>query len=79
MTNSPVPALITDSEEIAEQVQEDLKYRVPRTEHSERVNTSLRGRQSGIILTDGIEQSIDAANAYAAPNTLRSRPPTRMP
>ena len=58
--------LITDSEEIAEQVQEDLKYRVPRTEHSERVNTSLRGRQSGIILTDGIEQSIDAANAYAA-------------
>ena len=58
--------LITDSEEIAEQVQENLKYRVPRTEHSERVNTSLRGRQSGIILTDGIEQSIDAANAYAA-------------
>ena len=44
--------LITDSEEIAEQVQENLKYRVPRTEHSERVNTSLRGRQSGIILTD---------------------------
>ena len=30
------------------------------------MNTSLRGRQSGIILTDGIEQSIDAANAYAA-------------
>ncbi len=39
---------------------------MPRTEHAERVNTSLRGRQSGIILTDGIEQSIDAANAYAA-------------
>ena len=58
--------LITDNEEIAEQVQENLKYRVSRTEHSERVNTSLRGRQSGIILTDGIEQSIDAANAYAA-------------
>ena len=51
---------------IADKVQESLKYRVPRTEHAERVNTSLRGRQSGIILTDGIEQSIDAANAYAA-------------
>ena len=58
--------LITDSEDIADKVQESLKYRVPRTEHAERVNTSLRGRQSGIILTDGIEQSIDAANAYAA-------------
>ena len=58
--------LFTDSTEIADKVQESLKYRVPRTEHAERVNTSLRGRQSGIILTDGIEQSIDAANAYAA-------------
>ncbi len=58
--------LITDSEDIADKVQESLKYRVPRTEHAERINTSLRGRQSGIILTDGIEQSIDAANAYAA-------------
>ncbi|MBU9111374.1 histidinol dehydrogenase [Bifidobacterium ruminantium] len=58
--------LITDSEELADKVQESLRYRVPRTEHAERVNTSLRGRQSGIILTDGIEQSIDAANAYAA-------------
>ena len=58
--------LITDSEDIAAKVQEDLKYRVPRTEHAERVETSLRGRQSGIILTDGIEQSIGAANAYAA-------------
>lgn len=58
--------LITDSEEVAAGVQESLKYRVPRTEHCERVETSLTGRQSGIILTDGLDQSIDAANAYAA-------------
>ena len=58
--------LITDSEELAHKVQESLDRRVPRTEHAQRVSTSLTGRQSGIILTDGLDQSIDAANAYAA-------------
>ena len=58
--------LITDSEEIAAKTQESLNRRVPRTKHAERVATSLTGRQSGIILTDGLDQSIDAANAYAA-------------
>ena len=58
--------LITDSEEIAAKTQESLNRRVPRTKHAERVATSLTGRQSGIILTDGLNQSIDAANAYAA-------------
>lgn len=58
--------LITDSEDIASKVQESLNRRVPRTKHAERVATSLTGRQSGIILTDGLDQSIDAANAYAA-------------
>ncbi|KFI61295.1 histidinol dehydrogenase [Bifidobacterium pullorum subsp. gallinarum] len=58
--------LITDSEEIATKTQESLNRRVPRTKHAERVATSLTGRQSGIILTDGLGQSIDAANAYAA-------------
>lgn len=58
--------LITDSTDLAAKVQESLDRRVPRTEHSGRVATSLTGRQSGIILTDGIDQSVDAANAYAA-------------
>ena len=58
--------LFTDSTEIADKVQESLKYRVPRTEHAERVHTSLSGTQSAIVLTDGLDQSIDAANAYAA-------------
>lgn len=58
--------LITDSEELARKVQESLDRRVPRTEHAQRVHTSLTGRQSGIILIDGLDQSIDAANAYAA-------------
>jgi histidinol dehydrogenase len=58
--------LITDSEELAAAVQKNLDYRVPRTEHAERVATSLTGRQSGVILTDGLDQSVAAANAYAA-------------
>ena len=58
--------LITDCEDLAKQVQASLDQRVPRTEHAERVATSLTGRQSGIILTDNLDQSIDAANAYAA-------------
>ncbi|WP_314687790.1 histidinol dehydrogenase [uncultured Bifidobacterium sp.] len=58
--------LITDSPELAAGVQKALDRRVPRTEHAERVVTSLTGRQSGVILTDGLDQSIDVANAYAA-------------
>lgn len=58
--------LITDSEELARNVQKSLDCRVPRTMSHERVSTSLTGRQSGIILTDGLEQSVEAANAYAA-------------
>ena len=70
--------LFTDSTEIAEKVQESLNYRVPRTEHAERVHTSLSGSQSAIVLTDSLDQSIDAANAYAAEH-LKSRLPTRTP
>ncbi|RSX55670.1 histidinol dehydrogenase [Bifidobacterium dolichotidis] len=58
--------LITDSTELADAVQEELKTRVPRTKHAERVHTSLSGQQSGIIVTDDLNQAIDAANAYAA-------------
>lgn len=58
--------LITDSEDLAAGVQRELDLRVPRTEHAQRVATSLTGRQSGVILTDGLDQSVAVANAYAA-------------
>ena len=58
--------LFTDDEALAGRVQAELAARVPRTEHAERVHTSLSGSQSAIVLTDGLDQSIDAANAYAA-------------
>lgn len=58
--------LFTDSTAVAEAVQAELAARVPRTKHAERVRTSLGGAQSAIVLTDGLDQSVDAANAYAA-------------
>ena len=58
--------LFTDSVAVADAVQAELDARVPRTRHAERVRTSLSGSQSAIVLTDGLDQSIDAANAYAA-------------
>ena len=38
--------LITDDDQLAEAVQAELNKRVPRTEHSERVATSLSGKQT---------------------------------
>ena len=58
--------LITDSVALAEKVESELKDRVARTKHSERINTALRGQQSAIVLVDDIAQGLEVANAYAA-------------
>ena len=58
--------LITDSEELADAVETILLRRVDATRHLARVKEALGGRQSAIVLTSGIDQSIDVANAYAA-------------
>jgi len=58
--------LITDSLELAAQVQIELKMRVMATKHSQRILQALNGIQSAIVITDNLEQSLDVANAYAA-------------
>jgi histidinol dehydrogenase len=58
--------LITDSEDLAERVETALLRRCDQTRHLARVKEALSGRQSGVILTAGIDQSIQVANAYAA-------------
>ncbi|MFJ8042769.1 histidinol dehydrogenase [Kitasatospora sp. NPDC096147] len=58
--------LVTDSPELAEAVEAELKTQVARTKHSERVAEALGGPQSGIILTDSLEQGVAVANAYAS-------------
>ena len=58
--------LITDSTELKDQVLGELRARVERTKHSERIKQALKGTQSAIVLVDDLEQALDVANAYAA-------------
>lgn len=58
--------LVTDSEELANNVEAELKPRVAKTKHSERVATALSSQQSAIVLVDNIQQGLDVVNAYAA-------------
>lgn len=58
--------LITHSSALAEAVTEAITRRAAATKHAERVATALSGPQSGIILTDSLDQSIAVADAYAA-------------
>jgi histidinol dehydrogenase len=58
--------LITDSEELAAAVREQLDRRAAGTKHSARVREALSGPQSGVVLVDDLEQGIAACDAYAA-------------
>ena len=58
--------LVTDSLELAEEVASEIKLRVAKTKHSERISTSLSSQQSAIIIVDDIQQGLAVVNAYAA-------------
>ncbi len=58
--------LITDSEQLIDDVQSELQKRVATTKHSERIQTALTGIQSAAVLVSDIQQALDVANAYAA-------------
>ncbi len=58
--------LVTPSEELADRVAVELEGKVLATKHTERIQTSLSGRQSGVVLVEGLDQGVDVANAYAA-------------
>ena len=58
--------LVTDSTELADQVQRELAEQVPAAKHAARISQALTGQQSGIVLVDDVEQGIDLVNAYAA-------------
>jgi histidinol dehydrogenase len=58
--------LVTDSEALAEATRLALARRVPVTKHSERVAEALGGRQSRIVLVDGVDAGLEVVNAYAA-------------
>jgi histidinol dehydrogenase len=58
--------LVTTSEELAERVAVELEARVLATKHTERIQTSLAGPQSGVVLVDDLDQGVEVADAYAA-------------
>lgn len=58
--------LITDSVELADQVDDYIVTQAGEALSSERINTALAGPQSGIILVDNMDQGVRVANAYAA-------------
>ncbi|WP_129663225.1 histidinol dehydrogenase [Phytoactinopolyspora endophytica] len=58
--------LVTDSPALADAVDAELTAQVAATKHVERVNTSLRGEQSGVVLVDDLDQGLAVVDAYAA-------------
>ncbi|AGP58628.1 histidinol dehydrogenase [Streptomyces rapamycinicus] len=59
--------LVTDSEELAAAVEKELETQVGATKHvADRIGPALAGRQSGIVLVDGLEQGLAVVDAYAA-------------
>ncbi|WP_219469779.1 histidinol dehydrogenase [Nonomuraea rhizosphaerae] len=58
--------LVTDSPELADAVEKELPGQVGATRHSARITEALSGRQSGIVLVDGVEDGLKVVDAYAA-------------
>ncbi|MCX6401222.1 MAG: histidinol dehydrogenase [Propionibacteriales bacterium] len=58
--------LVTTSERLAAEVEVELEAQVATTKHVERIITSLRGQQSGIVFVRDLEQGLEVINAYAA-------------
>ncbi|QIY95314.1 histidinol dehydrogenase [Streptomyces sp. S1D4-11] len=59
--------LVTDSVELAEAVEKELEAQVAATKHIEdRIVPALRGRQSAIVLVDGVDEGLRVVDAYGA-------------
>ncbi|MBF6221299.1 histidinol dehydrogenase [Nocardia abscessus] len=58
--------LVTDSEQLADAVDAALTAQLTVVKHAHRVSEALRGKQSGTVLVDDIEQGLRVVNAYAA-------------
>jgi len=58
--------LITDDADLAKAVEAALATRADATKHFARTKEALSGRQSAVILTSGIDQSVAVADAYGA-------------
>jgi histidinol dehydrogenase len=58
--------LVTDSVELAERVDDELRAQVADTKHLERVEAALTGEQSATVLVRDMVQGVAVVDAYAA-------------
>ncbi|MET8445834.1 histidinol dehydrogenase [Streptomyces sp. NPDC005209] len=59
--------LVTDSTELADAVDKELEPQVAATKHIEdRIRPALSGRQSAIVLVDGLDEGLRVVDAYGA-------------
>lgn len=58
--------LVTDSVELAAEVEAELVRQVAATKHVERISTALAGPQSAIVLVDDLDAGLEVVDAYAA-------------
>ncbi|CAL9390009.1 histidinol dehydrogenase [Streptomyces sp. enrichment culture] len=59
--------LVTDSAELADAVERELEPQIAATKHVEdRILPALRGKQSAIVLVDGVEEGLRVVDAYGA-------------
>lgn len=58
--------LVTDSPELAGAVEAQLAAQVPQALHRDRIEEALRGRQSGVVLVDDLDQGLAVVDAYGA-------------
>ncbi|MEU3897042.1 histidinol dehydrogenase [Streptomyces sp. NPDC045251] len=59
--------LVTDSAELADAVERELEPQVAATKHvDDRIVPALKGRQSAIVLVDGLDEGLRVVDAYGA-------------
>jgi histidinol dehydrogenase len=63
---SAASVLVTDSAELADAVDAEVRRQVGQTKHVERVTAALTGPQSATVLVADLAQGLDVVNAYAA-------------
>jgi histidinol dehydrogenase len=63
---SAASVLVTDSVELADAVDAEVRQRVARTKHQERVTTALTGPQSATVLVRDLAHGLAVVDAYAA-------------
>ena len=62
---SAAAVLVTNSQELIDAVEEELERQIPKANNRERIEISLAGEQSALVLAESIDQAVFVANEYA--------------